>query len=410
MKPRGSKESKEMKRKQDKHEAVANQEERLEDGGSRRDFLIRGGTGLAVLGGAAALGVQTSQLEARESGSEERRMAVRNTPVEDIPVVLESAINGSTTKKKNRHAPETVEEQVTEMVRVLDAGAAIAHNHSNHFHEDPIQAARFYAEVNRQVLRKRPHAITYPTVNLDVSVLRKEQRALTAGAACAHQRVLAKAGLSNMIMLDTGSIPVALLEKDGIANDDVFFIYQFWPDDVRFSQRTCADFGCGAAVAVYEPGWMKTVVAMARAGTLPRGSKLNLFFGDDRYGCMAPPVPEALELYLKMMEGLDLKWAVACPAADRSIMDTPLARMALERGGSLRIGLEDYTTGPSNLEQLERAKELVAAVGRRIIHGPEAIEYLDISLQSPPEDPEDDLGSDELMFGARQVDPPLLVC
>ena len=155
---------------------------------------------------------------------------------------------------------------------------------------------------------------------------------------------------------------------------------------------------------------MKNVVAMARAGTLPRGSKLNLFFGFDGVGSMPPPIPEALELYLKMMEGLDLKWAVGCPADDRSIMDTPLARMALERGGSLRVGLEDYTTGPSNLEQLERAKELVAAVGRRIIHGPEAVEYLDISMQTDPEGHEDDLGSDDLRFGARQVDPPLLVC
>jgi hypothetical protein len=153
---------------------------------------------------------------------------------------------------------------------------------------------------------------------------------------------------------------------------------------------------------------MKTVVAMARAGTLPRGSKINLFFGKDRYGCMAPPIPEALELYLKMMEGLDLKWAVGCPAADYGIMDTPLARMALERGGSLRIGLEDNTTGPSNLEQLERAKELVAAVGRRIIHGQEALDYLDIRFQPRPDDHEGDLGSSPgpVILGAWQADPP----
>ena len=400
-----------MNNDNDKRKAVDEQEKQEEQvtvEPSRRDILKLGAMGMVGFASTAALGALPSQLIA--SAPDERRTAGRKTPVEDIPVVLESAINGATTKKKNRHAPETVQEQVTEMVAVLDAGAAIAHNHSNYFHEDPIQAARFYAEVNRQVIKKRPHAITYPTVNLDINVLRNEQRALPAGAACAHQRVLAKAGLSNMIMLDTGSIPVALLEKDGIANDDVFFIYQFWPDDVRFSQRTCNDFGCGAAVAVYEPGWMKSVVAMARAGTLPRGSKLNLFFGDDRYGCMPPPIPEALELYLKMMEGLDLKWAVGCPADDRSIMDTPLARMALERGGSIRVGLEDYTTGPSNLEQLDRAKELVAAVGRRIIHGPEAVEYLDISMRPDPEGLEDDLGSEDLKFGARQVDSPLLVC
>jgi uncharacterized protein (DUF849 family) len=296
-------------------------------------------------------------------------------PVEDIPVVLECAINES---GQNPNEPNTVQEHITEILRVLDAGAAIAHNHSNQFHNDPKQAAQFYAEVFQPVRNERPHAILYPTVNLDVKVLRDERRALAPGAACAHHRVLAEAGLANMVMLDTGVTGISILEEDGIANDEAFFVYQFWPEDVRFSRQICTDFGCGAAVAVYEPGWLKNVVAMARAGTLPRGSKLNLFFGADRYGAMAPPIPEALELYLTMMEGLDLKWAVGLFGSDISIMDTPLARMALERGGSLRVGLEDYTTGPNNVEQIERAKELVAAAGRRIINGPEAIEYLDI--------------------------------
>ena len=69
--------------------------------------------------------------------------------------------------------------------------------------------------------------------------------------------------------------------------------------------------------------------------------------------------------------------AVGGPELDRSVMDSPLAQMALEGCGGLRIGLEDHTTGPSNLEQIERAKELVAPVGRPILNGPEAIEYLD---------------------------------
>jgi uncharacterized protein (DUF849 family) len=59
-------------------------------------------------------------------------------------------------------------------------------------------------------------------------------------------------------------------------------------------------------------------------------------------------------------------------------MDTPLARMALERGGSFRVGLEDWGTGPSNVEQIERAKELINAVGRPIVTGADAIRYLDI--------------------------------
>jgi uncharacterized protein (DUF849 family) len=295
--------------------------------------------------------------------------------IQDTPVVLECAVNEA---GKNPYEPKTVEEHITELIKVLDAGTAIAHNHSNEFHDDPKKAARFYEEVYRPVRNERPHAVLYPTVNLDVKVLHGERRALPPGAACAHHRVLAEAGLANMVMLDTGVTAISLLEEDGVANDEAFFVYQFWPQDVRFSRQICTDFGCGAIVSIYEPGWLKNIVAMARAGTLPRGSKLNLFFGEDRFGAMAPPIPEALELYLTMMEGLDLKWAVGLFGSDKSIMDTPLAQMALERGGSLRVGLEDYLTGPTNVEQIERAKELVAAAGRRIINGPEAIEYLDI--------------------------------
>jgi len=77
-----------------------------------------------------------------------------------------------------------------------------------------------------------------------------------------------------------------------------------------------------------------------------------------------------------MIEGLDLKWSVGLIGND--IMETPLAQMALERGGSFRVGLEDWGTGPSNLEQMERAKEMINKVGRPIVSGADAIKYLDI--------------------------------
>ncbi len=60
------------------------------------------------------------------------------------------------------------------------------------------------------------------------------------------------------------------------------------------------------------------------------------------------------------------------------MVDTPLARMALERGGSLRVGVGEWTTGPSNVEQIRLAMEFINAVGRPIVTGAEAIEYLDI--------------------------------
>jgi uncharacterized protein (DUF849 family) len=75
-----------------------------------------------------------------------------------------------------------------------------------------------------------------------------------------------------------------------------------------------------------------------------------------------------------MIEGLDLTWSVGLIGGD--IMNTPLAQMSLERGGSFRVGLEDNWFEPSNLEQLARAKEVIDRVGRPIVTGAEATAWL----------------------------------
>lgn len=179
-----------------------------------------------------------------------------------------------------------------------------------------------------------------------------------------------------MVLLDMGVVALGVFDKKGVPGPELFW-YGFWPEDIRVILDICKEFGTGASISVFEPGWMKNVHALVKAGTLPQGSKLNIYFGPNELSAMAPPIPEALELYLKMMEGLDLKWSVGL-AGNKSIMDTPLARMALERGGSFRVGLEDWSNGPSNVEQIERAKTLINKVGRPVVTGAEAITYLDI--------------------------------
>jgi len=304
--------------------------------------------------------------------------AITKRPVANTPVILECAINGSTTKAMNPLAPETVEEQTAEIIRCFDAGATIVHSHSNKPNEDPQIAARPYMEVFRPVWERHPHAILYGTANFDPVEYNRTRRAWPGRVQCGHHRILAEAGLVNMVLMDTGVVPLAGYDEKGKPTpESAFYWYGFWPDDWQVIMDICDDLGTGASISVFEPGWMKNAVAMVRAGTLPRGSKLNIYFAPYGFAAMAPPIPEAFELYLKMMEGLDLKWSVGL-IGEPSIMDTPLARMALERGGSFRVGLEDWRTGPSNVEQIERAKEIIDAVGRPIVTGAEAIEYLDI--------------------------------
>ena len=302
--------------------------------------------------------------------------------VTDTPVILECAINGSITKSKNPLVPETAEEQTAEIIRCLDAGATIVHSHSNLPNEDPKVAAEAYKKVFRPVWEKHPHAILYATANFDPSIYNQNRRTWTGNVQCGHHRILAEEGLANMVLFDTGVVPLAGYDKKGKPSpESAFFWYGFWPDDWQVIKDICNDTGTGTSISVFEPGWMKNVVAMVKAGTLPRGSKLNIYFAPDSFAAMAPPIPEALELYLKMMEGMDLKWSVGS-IGEPSIMDTPLARMALERGGSFRVGLEDWGTGPSNLDQIARAKEIINSVGRPIVTGAEAIKYLDIPFKA----------------------------
>ena len=66
---------------------------------------------------------------------------------------------------------------------------------------------------------------------------------------------------------------------------------------------------------------------------------------------------EALDAYLAMLGDAPIPWAVAVLGG--SLLDAPIARLALERGGHLRVGLEDCDGGPANAEQVAGAAEAV---------------------------------------------------
>ncbi len=64
---------------------------------------------------------------------------------------------------------------------------------------------------------------------------------------------------------------------------------------------------------------------------------------------------------------------------------SPVARLALERGGHLRVGLEDWAGAgtPANAELVREAVALAAAVGRRAATPAEAAALLDLPRRLP---------------------------
>jgi uncharacterized protein (DUF849 family) len=92
-----------------------------------------------------------------------------------------------------------------------------------------------------------------------------------------------------------------------------------------------------------------------------------------------PPTEHALLAYLDMLEGTGLPWSVSVWGGD--LMATPVARLALERGGHLHVGLEEHfdpVVKPTNVELVERAVELIEDVGRPVATTADAISLLDL--------------------------------
>lgn len=295
------------------------------------------------------------------------------------PVILEVAVNGLTTPDRNPAVPVSASEVTQDILACLEAGASVVHSHCALRSPDAYAVAEDYAQAYRPVLQAYPDAILYPTINTVFGA----DVPYSPESKCGHFRLLGQEGLIRMALYDPGAAFIGETGADGLPKQGG--VYSNSPDDIRLVSQICADVGLGAAISVFEPGWLHTICASARKGTLPNGSRVNFYFGGksllaekagaDSVGtCFPPPIPEALDLYLAMIEGLDLVWSVGVLGED--ILDTPIAGLALERGGNIRVGIEDHMDAKSNLQELERAKQVCARMGRPVATAGQTAEIL----------------------------------
>jgi uncharacterized protein (DUF849 family) len=163
------------------------------------------------------------------------------------------------------------------------------------------------------------------------------------------------------------------------------YVYTNSPNDIRAMAQVCLEQRLGPSVAVFEPGFLRVVLAAERAGALPPGTLVKLYFsaggylgsGEPIFG--APPICEALDLYLAMLKGSQLPWAVAVIGG--SLLDSEIVRPALERGGHLRVGIEDFFTAKSNADEVRRASALCRELGRPLATSREAAAILALPVR-----------------------------
>jgi uncharacterized protein (DUF849 family) len=278
------------------------------------------------------------------------------------PVIIEAAVNGITSKARNPHVPCLPEEIAADALACLEAGAAIVHNHVDVMSGGDAIAAR-QLEGWRPVLAARPDAILYPTVGFGGDVVQRY----------AHIPLLAEAVAMRMSVFDPGSVNLGGVADDGLPGGALDFVYTNSFGDIRHMAALCERHRLGPSISIFEPGFLRATLAYHRAGRLPAGAFVKLYFGGAAdylggtgggVGFGLPPTRTALDAYLEMLEGTDLPWAVAVLGGD--VVASGLARLALERGGHLRVGLEDSAgpRQPRNVELVREAAALAREVGR----------------------------------------------
>jgi uncharacterized protein (DUF849 family) len=282
------------------------------------------------------------------------------------PVIIEAAINGATPKERNPNAPRTPEEIAADALATIDAGAAIIHNHIDLYGTTGEAAAERYLEAWEVVLAARPDALLYPTVNFGPD-----------GHDYDHIAPLAKSGLLRMGLCDPGSVN---LGRRGGDVPQGALVYGNSFDDIAYQLGLMTEYELGPSLAIYEPGFLRCTLAWHRAGRLPRGSMVKLYFSTDEglsgtpFGL--PPTEKALDAYLELLDGSGLPWAVSVSGGD--VVGCGMADLGLARGGHIHLGLEFYggDRTPTNVELVREAVARCDAHGRPVATPDEAAAIL----------------------------------
>ncbi len=286
--------------------------------------------------------------------------------MDDHPVIIEVAINGLKSQRDNPHVPVAPAEVAEVALACVEAGAAIVHNHIDRYGLTEQEAAERYLEGWRPVLAERPDALIYPTIHF------------SDGLSYEHQIPLAASGLSRLGIVDPGSVNLGGVDAAGVPSGGIVYGNSY--DTIARAFRICEEHRLGPSMAIYEPGFLQTVVAWWRAGRLPAGSMIKLYFSSDT-GYMGapfglPPTATALDAYLEILGDCDVPWAVSLVGGD--LIASDLAGLALERGGHLHVGLEFYggDRQPSNVELVTEAVDRCANAGRPVATPDEAAAIL----------------------------------
>jgi 3-keto-5-aminohexanoate cleavage enzyme len=271
---------------------------------------------------------------------------------------LEVSVNGPWSRDQQPLIPITVSEIVAEGVACARAGAAIVHVHAYDERTGRQKDdANLYAAIIEGI-REKEDVIVYPTIPFAGSIDAKT--VLSPSARFQHAEALAKRGLLEWGVVDPGSTQITTLADIPAGKEG--FIYANPESHVRWGLALASQYKFHPGYAIYEPGFLRLGAALARAyAGLPQ--PIYRFMFSDGLSFGFPTERFALDAYLNLLEreSPNAPWMIAGLDVDV----TPLVEYTVERGGHVRVGLEDapFQTAKSNLQWIEDAVRGIRAAG-----------------------------------------------
>lgn len=274
------------------------------------------------------------------------------------PLVIEAAINGSTAKETNPNVPRTVDEIVATALACVRSGASIVHNHNDepNFGEPSTHSPDPYEKAWRTIWEAHPTLLMHPTTS--------GNRSAGIAERFSHIDELHRRGALTMSTADGGCLSFAF---DGVEGPMSLPTFGNSADEVAWIFGWCRDTDMPVHVSIFEPGMLRLALAHHRAGSLPRRTKIQLYFGGPAALFGLPPTRSSLDAYVAMLTDVGLPWMAGVLWGD--VLGSGLAEAALRAGGHIRVGLEDYA-GPEQLtneDLVRRAAELGSDLGRTVV-------------------------------------------
>ena len=272
---------------------------------------------------------------------------------------LEVSLNGPWSRDRQPGIPITVKEIVQEGIVCARAGAAVVHVHA---YDEKTGRQKDDADLYIAIIegiRAKEDVIVYPTLPFAGSV--DAPQMMTAQERYAHTETLSRRGLLEWSVVDPGSTNITRLDE--IPAGKQGFVYANPESHIRRGLELASRYRWHPGYALYEPGFVRLGAALERA--YPQVPQcIYRFMFSDGLSFGFPPQPYALDAFLRLLadEAPHAPWMVA--GLDVNI--APLIAYAAERGGHVRVGLEDAPFGATktNVQLVEEAVGLIRSVGK----------------------------------------------